>query len=97
MGLMLNNYNPFYRIGDFFLIQTEFYRKTGKIIQHEIGICSDINTDFLMSPQLLVVYNIEMKKKLNLIKIDLTMDADRKIIKIIESQKNLDLLRKKFG
>jgi HD-GYP domain-containing protein (c-di-GMP phosphodiesterase class II) len=97
MGLMLNNHKPFYKVGDFFLVQSEFQRKSGKTVYHEIGICSNINTDYLMSPQLFIVYNVEAKKKLNMIQIDLTKDPDRKIIKIIESQKSLDMLRTKLA
>ena len=97
MGLMLNDHKPFFKVGDFFLVQSEFHRKHGVTVNHEIGICHGINTDFLMSPQLLMVYNIEAKRKLNMIRIDLTKDPDRKIIKIIESQKKLDMLKAKLA
>ncbi|MGB4270283.1 MAG: HD domain-containing phosphohydrolase [Spirochaetota bacterium] len=94
LGLSLNKGNPFLRVGDFIMLESEKVsldtRK--KIRVYEIARIEDISRINFMNPKVMIFYDVVRNKKLNNITVDLRYDTSRRIVRVFESTRIKEML-----
>ncbi len=94
LSLSLNKGNPFLRVGDFIMLESEKIsldtRK--KVRVYEIARIEDISRINFMNPKVMIFYDVVRNKKLNKITVDLRYDTSRKIVRVFESTRIKEML-----
>lgn len=94
LGLSLNKGNPFLRLGDFIMLESEKIsldtRK--KIRMYEIARIEEISRINFLNPKVMIFYDVVRNKKLNNIHVDLRYDTSRRIVRVFESTRIREML-----
>lgn len=94
LGLSLNKGNPFLRLGDFIMLESEKVsldtRK--KIRIYEIARIEEISRTSFLNPKVMIFYDVVRNKKLNNIQVDLRYDTSRRIVRVFESTRIREML-----
>ncbi|MGQ9842961.1 MAG: HD-GYP domain-containing protein [Spirochaetota bacterium] len=94
LGLSLNKGNPFLRLGDFIMLESEkISLDTRKKIRiYEIARIEEISRINFLNPKVMIFYDVVRNKKLNNINVDLRYDTNRRIVRVFESTRIREML-----